>query len=118
MEYTFGVRIEGLPSAWQHSITAAEIRAVISYPLLRYTITTVAHPEAATYMFVARVNNEPWIEVAAEDDGDRWLIFHAMPLTARVAREIYTLSAGTIDLRDDIAPPRPHIGPQDRPEEI
>jgi hypothetical protein len=36
------VRIEPLPTAWQHSITGDEIRAVITYPLLRYGITTLS----------------------------------------------------------------------------
>ncbi|GFG75415.1 hypothetical protein MBOT_27800 [Mycobacterium botniense] len=114
------VRIECLPSAWQHSITSDEIRAVISYPLLRYGITTV-YADADTYMFVGnRVNNEPWIEVAAEDqDGHTWVVFHAMMLTLRVADEVYDISGGIIDLRSDLSPQRPYIGPRyDREEEI
>jgi hypothetical protein len=111
--YTFGVWIECLPTAWQHSITGDEIRAVISYPLLRYGITT-AYPDADTYMFVGnKINNEPWIEVAAEDeDGHTWAVFHAMMLTPRVAGEVYDISAGIIDLRNDLSPQRPYIGPQ------
>lgn len=36
-------------------------------PLLRYAIDT-AYPDADTYMFIGRIDNEPWIEVAAEDE--------------------------------------------------
>jgi hypothetical protein len=114
------VRIEPLPTAWQHSITGDEIRAVITYPLLWYGITT-AYPDSDTYMFVgSRTNNEPWIEVAAEDeDGHTWAVFHAMMLTPRVAGEVYEISGGIIDLRNDLSPQRPYIGPQyDREREI
>jgi len=93
----------------QHSITDDEIRAIIAFPLLRYGITT-AYPEADTYMFGGRVKDEPWIEVAAEDDnGDTWHVFHAMILTRRVAREVYKITGGTVDLRNEIAPQRPFI---------
>ena len=106
------MRIEILPIAWQHSITEDEIRAIITYPLLRYGITT-AYPEADTYMFIGKINNQPWIEVASEDEGSaNWAVFHAMILTPRVAREVYVISHGTIDLRDETAPQRPFIGPQ------
>ena len=113
------VRIRCLPTAWQHGITGDEIRAVTSYPLLRYGITT-AYPDADTYMFVGAMNNEPWIEVAAEDeDGHTWAVFHAMVLTPRVAGEVYEISGGIIDLRADLSPQRPYVGPQyDREEEI
>lgn len=106
------MRIEYLPTAWQHSITGAEIRAVISHPLLRYAITT-AYPDADTYMFIGRIGNEPWIEVGAEDeDGLVWDVFHAMLLTPRVAQEAYDLSGGVIELRDELVTQRPFIGPQ------
>jgi hypothetical protein len=86
-------------------------------PLLRYAITTAALPEADAYMFVGRVNNEPWIEVAAEDvDGTLWAVFHAMILRARIADEVFQISGGTIDMRNDLAPQRPYIGPQYREE--
>jgi hypothetical protein len=113
------VRIKVLPTGWQHSITGDEIRAVISYPLVRYGITT-AYPDADTYMFVARIESQPWIEVAAEDeDGHTWAVFHAMILTARVANEVYEISGEIIDLRDDLSPQRPDIGSQyEREEEI
>jgi hypothetical protein len=113
------VRIRCLPTAWQHGITGDEIRAVISFPLLRYGITT-AYPDADTYMFVGAMNNEPWIEVAAEDeDGHTWAVFHAMVLTPRVAAEVYEISGDIIDLRADLSPQRPYVGPQyDRDEEI
>ncbi|UVF78209.1 hypothetical protein [Gordonia mangrovi] len=74
-------------SAYRHGITDDEIRATIAHPLIRYAITT-EFEDADTYMFVGRIANEPWIEVAAEDrDGDSWEVFHAMLLTQRVATE-------------------------------
>lgn len=110
------VRIEILPAGWQNSLTGDEIRAIITYPLLRYAITT-AYPDADTYMFVGRIDNEPWIEVAAEDEeGINWAVFHAMILTTRVAQEVYEISGGVIDLRDELSPQRPHIGPQYKEE--
>jgi hypothetical protein len=110
------VEIECQPTAWQYSVTGDEIRAIITYPLLRYGITTT-HPDADTYMFIGRINNEPWIEVAAEDvDGITWAVFHAMILTPRVANEVYEISGKTIDLRNDLSPQRPYIGPQHREE--
>jgi hypothetical protein len=106
------VRIECLPHAWQHSITGDEIRAVVMYPLLRYVITT-AYPDAETYMFVGRIEREPWIEVGAEDeDGENWAVFHAMLLTPRRAQDVFHLSGGLIDLRGELVPQRPFIGPQ------
>jgi hypothetical protein len=106
------VRIKFLPHAWQHSITGDEMRAVISYPLLRYAIIT-PYPDADSYMFVGQVGQEPWIEVAAEDeDGQTWAVFHAMLLTERTANDIYAISGGTIDLRDRVVRQRPFIGPQ------
>lgn len=113
------MRIEPLPTAWQHSITGDEIRTVISYPLLRYGITT-AYLDADTYMFVGKIDDQPWIEVAAEDEyGHTWAVFHAMILTPRVADEVYVVSGGVIDLRNDLATQRPYIGPQyGREEEI
>jgi len=114
-----GVRIKPLPTAWQHSITGDEIRAVISFPLLRYGITT-AYADADTYMFIGGMENEPWLEIAAEDEGGiTWAVFHAMVLTPRVAHEVFEVSGGIIDLRDDLSPQRPYIGPQyGRGEEI
>lgn len=64
-------------------------------------------------MFVGCRDKEPWIEVAAEDvDGHTWAVFHAMMLTDRGARDVYEISDGVIDLRDDLSPQRPFIGPQ------
>ncbi|MCF6386546.1 hypothetical protein L2K20_06145 [Mycobacterium sp. MBM] len=102
------------PTGWQHSILAAEIFAVISYPLLRYAITTPGLEHLATFMFVGRINNETPIEVAANDtDGQTWAVFHAMLLTDRVATEVFAHSFGATDLRGDVADKqRPFIGPQ------
>jgi hypothetical protein len=88
------------------------MRAVISYPLLRYAIITPC-PGADCYMFVQQTRQEPWIEVAAEDeDGENWAVFHAMLLTDRTANDVYELSGGGIDLRGQVVKQRPFIGPQ------
>lgn len=106
------VRIEILPHAWQHSITGDEMRAVISYPLLRYAIVTPC-PDADSYMFVGQVGQEPWIEVAAEDeDGETWAVFHSMLLTEKTANDIYDISGSAIDLRGQVVRQRLFIGPQ------
>jgi hypothetical protein len=112
----FGVRIRFLPHAWQHGITGDEMRTVIAYPLLRYAIIT-PFPEADSYMFVGRTRKEPWIEVVAEDEGgSTWAVFHAMLLTSKTANDVYGLSRGGIDLRDQVVKQRPFIGPQFRKE--
>ncbi len=104
--------MEVLPHGWQHSITKGEMWAVISNPLLRFGITT-GFPDAETYMFVGRIGQEPWIEVAAEDeDGETWAVFHAMILTPRVSAMVFDVSGGAIDLRGECASQRPFIGPQ------
>ena len=103
-----------MPHSRQHSIDEHEMRAVIEYPLVRYAITTRAFPDAGTYMFVGNVTDDgPWIEVAAEDeDGQTWVVFHAMMLSPKTAAEIYSHSNGTVDLRNDCATQRKFIGPQ------
>lgn len=58
-------------------------------------------------MFVGR------IEVGAEDEnGKNWCAFHAMLLTPRRAQDVVYLSAGLINLRNDLVSQRPFIGPQ------
>lgn len=53
------------------------------------------------------------IELGAEyDDGETWVVFHAMMLTPRVAQEAYNCSAGAVDLRSQCPPQREFIGPQ------
>jgi hypothetical protein len=112
------VRFEFMPHAWQHSIEGDEIRAAIEYPLLRYAITTRRFPNANTYMFVGNAADDvSWIEVAAEDeDGQTWVVFHAMMLTTKTAAEVYTYSEGAVDLRDQCTRQRRFIGPQYRKE--
>lgn len=106
------MRVECQPTAWRHGITGDEIRTIITFPLLRYAITTI-FPMAETFMLICRVDQQPWIEVAAEDvDGEEWAVFHAMRLTARTAREVFVVSQETIDLRGECSTQRPFIGPQ------
>ena len=49
------MRVECQPTAWQHGITGDEIRTIITFPLLRYAITTI-FPTAETFMFIGRVD--------------------------------------------------------------
>lgn len=51
--------------------------------------------------------------MAAEDEnGQTWVVFHAMMLTPKTAAEVYTHSEGTADLRDQCPRQRPFVGPQ------
>lgn len=86
------MRIHINQSALKHGILEDEIRAIISYPALRYAVTSRMDPAAAVFVFVGQLENEPWLEVVAENVEDTtWEVFHAMRLTARVAAEICAL---------------------------
>jgi len=108
------VRIVVNASALAHGIAADEIRAVITYSLLRYRISSRIYPDAINTMFIGRIDNEPYIEVAAENiSNDEWEVFHAMLLTKAIAQEVYDLSHGEYDLRGEVTDfQRPYIGPQ------
>jgi hypothetical protein len=79
--YTFYVRIVIKPSARQHGIEDAEIRALISFPALR--VSLMARRDAAEpVLFIGpAVVNQPWIEVIADlADPAVAEVFHAMML--------------------------------------
>lgn len=97
------------PTAWQHSIEEVEMRAIIGWPLHRYSIKGLA---SDNFMFVGNIGNEPYIEVGARDVLGTWVVYHAMMLTDRVARELYVITFGSTDLRDCVPSQRPDIGPQ------
>ena len=109
MSYAFVVQVNVYGSAYRPGITDDEIRSTIAFPLIRYAITTEIE-DADTYMFVGRIDKEPWIEVAAEDrDGDSWEVFHAMLLTQRVATEVLVASGGAVDLCGECGGQRPSV---------
>ncbi|MFB7876621.1 hypothetical protein ACFC06_15310 [Nocardia sp. NPDC056064] len=94
-------------SALKHGILEDEIRAIISYPALRYAVTSRMNPDAAVFVFVGRLENEPWLEVVAENVEDAtWEVFHAMRLTARVAAEIHALAGIVLQPATRQRPPR------------
>ncbi|MET9212220.1 MULTISPECIES: hypothetical protein [unclassified Nocardia] len=64
------MRIHVNQSALKHGILEDEIRAIISYPMLRCAVRSRMDPEAAVFVFVGRLDNEPWLEVVAESVED------------------------------------------------
>ncbi|ORA76024.1 hypothetical protein BST25_03350 [Mycobacterium heidelbergense] len=85
MYYTTSVRIEIRPSAKDHLITEAEIRAVISFPALSLEVDPRI-PNAVPVLFIGpAVVNEPWIEVIADFRNPEVAdVFHAMMLRPSV----------------------------------
>jgi hypothetical protein len=83
------VRITILECAGKHGITEEEIRAVVSYPLLR-TQLTPRLPEAVPYLFIGNFDeDQPLIEVIADlADPDEWVVFHAMMLRPQMISQL------------------------------
>ncbi|MFD6389278.1 hypothetical protein ACWF9G_05320 [Nocardia sp. NPDC055029] len=103
------MRIHVNQSALKHGILEDEIRAIISYPALRYAVKSRTAPEAFVFVFVGRLENEPWLEVVAENVEDvSWEVFHAMRLTARVAAEVCALSGLELPTNVRQRPQRAH----------
>ena len=75
------MRIEIRPSALEHLITKAEIRAVVSFPALRVSLTP-RRPGTAPVLYTGPpADNEPWIEVIADLVAAGVMeVFHAMML--------------------------------------
>ncbi|UVT31528.1 BrnT-like toxin [Mycobacterium phage Mask] len=100
------MRIEILPPATWHSITATEIRAVLSYPAARVILeprrTDIA---TALVLHVGRpADNEPHLEVIADlIDPTVAIVFHAMMLRPAVVAE-HNLERY---ITPDYAPPAP-----------
>ncbi|QDQ98374.1 hypothetical protein FO059_14920 [Tomitella fengzijianii] len=86
------------PSAGKHGAEREEVLAALRHPVVRYSIVT-AFEDADTYMFIARIGHDEWVEVAAEYRMGAWHVFHAMMLTHRVAREVFAMTEGALDLR-------------------
>lgn len=76
------MRFEILPSATKHSITDAEIRTAIAYPVLRITLKPRRYDIATLpVLHIGRIDNQPHIEVIADlYDPDVAIVFHAMML--------------------------------------
>jgi hypothetical protein len=83
------VRITILECAKQHSVTEEEIRAVLSYPVLRIRLAP-RQAGAEPHLFVGSYDeNEPLLEVIADLAGeDEWIAFHAMMLRAATIRNL------------------------------
>jgi hypothetical protein len=88
--YTFSVRIEINPSAKRHGISDAEIRTVISYPELRFSLVARIDIDAAPVLHIGRAaDNQPHIEVIADliDPGVA-VVFHAMMLRPKLVNAL------------------------------
>lgn len=108
MYYTFDVRITITESARRHNITDDEIRAVVSYPLLRLHL--IPRREGADpYLFIGKFDeDEPLIEVIADlfDDPSDWVVFHAMMLRPQIVKNLQ-LEALIVGMTGDLASQRP-----------
>ena len=83
------MRIEIRPSALDHLITEDEIRAVVSFPVLR-AIIAARREGAMPVLFIGPVaDNQPWIEVIADlADAAVAEVFHAMMLRPSLVRSL------------------------------
>ncbi|AER47743.1 hypothetical protein DORI_94 [Mycobacterium phage Dori] len=105
------MRIEILPPATWHSITATEIRAVLAYPAARIILTPRRTDIAtAPVLHVGRpADNEPHLEVIADlIDPTVATVFHAMMLRPVVVAE-HNLERY---ITPDYAPQRRYTGPR------
>lgn len=100
------MRLIILASATRHGITEEEIRAVLSYPVLR-TRLTPRLPGAVPHLFIGKFDeDEPLIEVIADlADPDEWIAFHAMMLRREMI-ERTRLGALLADVDGDLASQR------------
>ncbi|MBE7194127.1 MAG: hypothetical protein INR66_16790 [Gordonia polyisoprenivorans] len=75
------MRITVIPSAHAHGITDDEIRAVVSFYVVRISLTPRV-VGTQPYLYIApAAESEPWIEVIADlRDPDVAIVFHAMML--------------------------------------
>ncbi|AKK27334.1 hypothetical protein [Mycobacterium sp. EPa45] len=83
------MRIDIEPSARDHLITDAEIRAVITYPELRLGLVA-RRPNADLTLYVGRADdNQPHIEVIADRIAPEHLVaFHAMMLRRKLVAQL------------------------------
>lgn len=91
-------------SARRHGIADTEIRAVVEHPLVRYRIAPRGDPDAQLVRMIGDPNGGPLVEVVADRvDADELHVFHAMLLTAAVAREVLEATGGLLDLSGDVS---------------
>ncbi|MCZ4539148.1 hypothetical protein O4090_01240 [Dietzia kunjamensis] len=91
-------------SARRHGVADAEIRAVLAHPIVRYGLVPRADPEAKLVRMVGDMNGGALIEVVADQiEQDELHVFHAMLLTAAVAREVLVATGGAVDLIDEVS---------------
>lgn len=110
MSYTYGVRIAILPSATWHSITDAEIRAVLNRADLLISVNSRRTDiETAPVLHIGRpADNEPHIEVIADlYIPTNPIVFHAMMLRPEL------VAANVLDIlfTPEYAKQRRYIGP-------
>ncbi|HQV16750.1 MAG: hypothetical protein KDB67_09765 [Gordonia sp.] len=107
------MRIELNPYSLQHSITPEEIRMVVEAPSVRYRVDSPTRLDADLVRSIGRAENEPWIEVVAEEfeGGTVQHVFHAMLMRPAVASEAYLASGGAFNEHQNI-PQRAFVGPQ------
>ncbi|MBF6097312.1 hypothetical protein IU510_04365 [Nocardia cyriacigeorgica] len=84
------MRITILECARKHGITEQEIRAVVSYPLLRVHITPRL-PGAVPHLFIGNFDeDEPLLEIIADlADSAEWIVFHAMMLRPQTISQLH-----------------------------
>ncbi|GAA1718771.1 MAG: hypothetical protein Q7T31_12370 [Dietzia sp.] len=91
-------------SARRHGITDAEIRAVLEHPIVRYRLAPRTGPQAKLLRMVGDPDGGALIEVVVDRVGGEELhVFHAMLLTAAVAREVLEATGGNLDLSDGVS---------------
>ncbi|MFE3444702.1 hypothetical protein ACFXNW_16865 [Nocardia sp. NPDC059180] len=83
------MRITILECARKHGITEQEIRAVVSYPLLRVQVTPRL-PGAVPHLFIGNFDEgEPLLEIIADlVDPAEWVVFHAMMLRPQTIKQL------------------------------
>ncbi|MGQ4601375.1 hypothetical protein [Nocardia sp. R6R-6] len=102
------MRITILKCAKRHGVMEDEIRAALSYPVLRMRIAP-RQDGTDPYLFIGSYDeNEPLLEVIADlVESDEWVAFHAMMLRASTIQNLgLELVVDDLDL-DNIARQRP-----------
>lgn len=91
-------------SARRHGIADSEIRAVLEHPIVRYRLTPRSEPDAQLIRMVGDPHGGPLVEVVADQmDAEELHVFHAILLTAAVAREVLEATGGHLDLSDGVS---------------
>ncbi|MDN5746666.1 MAG: hypothetical protein L0H31_16335 [Nocardioidaceae bacterium] len=98
------MKVQIYESARRHEITNPEIRAVVAHPIVRYRLAPRAFPNAIIFRMIGDPSTGPYIEIVAEEVSQEALyVFHAMVLTAPVAREALHATNHSLDLTSGTA---------------